>query len=346
MKSLPIAAALSLTLGTAAIGAEMTLPWPVSNNAVAVAQGPDGPTLYSFLGMGAGKTFRDILPLAAACPLKKGHCTALPAPPLPNGRIAGTAATVGGKIYLFGGYSVGEDGTEVSNPEALAFDPKSGQWEAKAPIPVPVDDSVSVTFQDRYVYLISGWHEDRNIANVQVFDTQENKWFDASPFPGTPVFGQAGAISGNKMVIADGVAVLGKKPDGHNLYGLVNEAWEGAIDAADPAHIVWRRLPPHPGKPAYRMAAVGSGNQALFAGGSENPYNYNGLGYDGAPSKPSARLFAYDVVAGQWIEFPNKKLASMDHRGMLAAGGKLYILGGMTGAQKVTDRIQVLDAPR
>ena len=344
MKSRFLTALLGLTFSLAATGGEMTLPWPVSDNAVALAEGPDGPTLYSFLGIGSGKSFRDIARFAASCPLKSGRCAALPDVPLPQGRLAGTAVMVGGKIYLFGGYSVSEDGTEVSNPEALAFDPNSGSWETKAPIPLPVDDSVSVAFRNRYVYLISGWHEDANTARVQVYDSVRNGWFEATPFPGTPVFGHAGAIVGNHLLVTDGVAVLGKKPDGHNRYGLVDEAWAGEIDPADPAKILWRRLPPHPGKPAYRMAAAASGNRVEFAGGAENPYNYNGIGYDGVPSAPSARRFAYDFAAAHWIELADKKLPSMDHRGMLAADGKLYILGGMVGGQEVTSRVQSLDA--
>jgi hypothetical protein len=324
----------------------MVLPAPVSNNAVALANGPDGPTLYSFLGLGAGKTWRDIRRSAAACALRAQRCAALPDVPVPQGRIAATAVTVGGRIYLFGGYSVAADGAETSNPETLIFDPMTGTWRSGAPIPVPVDDSVALSYGDRYVYLVSGWHDDGNVSRVQVYDTSADRWFEATPYPGTPVFGHAGGITGARLVIADGVAVLGRTPQGHHRYGLVAEAWAGEIDPADPARIAWKPLPPHPGRPAYRMAAAGEGARVLFAGGSENPYNYNGMGYDGKPSAPSARVFGYDFAAGRWVAYPDKPLASMDHRGLIAADGKLYILGGMVEGQQVTDRIQVLQAPR
>jgi hypothetical protein len=335
-----------LSLATTAAGAGMVLPEPVTNNAVALAKGPDGPTLYSFLGLGAGKTWRDIRRTAVACSLRTQRCVALPEVPVPQGRVGSTAASVGGKVYLFGGYSVAADGAETSNPETLIFDPVTGKWRSGAPIPVPVDDSVSLTYRDRYIYLVSGWHDEGNVRLVQVYDTAADRWFEATPYPGTPVFGQAGGITGGRLVVADGVAVLGLTPQGHHRYGLVDEAWAGAIDPADPARIAWTRLPPHPGRPAYRMAAAGEGGRVLFAGGSENPYNYNGMGYDGKPSEPSVRVFAYDFAAGRWVAYPDKPLASMDHRGLIAAGGKLYILGGMTQGQQVTDKIQVLPAPR
>ena len=321
------------------------MPEPVSNNAVALAYGPEGQTLYSFLGLGAGKTYRDIGRSASACSLRTHHCVALPDVPVPQGRLAATAATAGGKIYLFGGYSVTSDGSEVSNPETLIFDPMAGKWRSGAPIPVPVDDSVALAYQDRFIFLVSGWHDDGNVRHVQVYDCLADHWFEATPYPGTPVFGHAGGIVGGKLVVSDGVAVLGRTPEGHRRYGLIAEAWMGEVDPSNPARISWKRLPPHPGSPGYRMAATGEGARVLFAGGSEKPYNYNGLGYDGKPSPPSARLFAYDLGAEHWVTYPDKAAASMDHRGVLAADRKLYILGGMVAGQKVTDDIQVMEIP-
>lgn len=337
---------LLVSLATTAAGSKMILPEPVSNNAVAFAYGPDGPTLYSFLGLGAGKGYRDIRRSASACILRAGRCVALPDVPIAQGRLAATAAAAGGRIYLFGGYSVAQDGAEVSHPETLIFDPLSGHWRSGAPIPVPVDDSVALVYRDRFVYLVSGWHDDGNVRRVQVYDCAADHWFEATPYPGTPVFGHAGGITRGKLVIADGVAVLGITPEGHHRYGLVGEAWKGEIDPTNPARISWKRLPSHPGRPAYRMAAAGEGARVLFAGGSENPYNYNGMGYNGKPSDPSARLFAYDLGAKRWVSYPDKAVASMDHRGLIATGGKLYIVGGMTEGQRVTAKIQVMKAPR
>ncbi len=346
MKRLLLAGLVLAALSTRTAGAEMVLPEPVSNNAVALANGPAGPTLYSFLGLGAGKGYGDIRRSASACSLRTQRCVALPEVPVALGRLAATAATVGGKVYLFGGYSVAKDGAETSNPETLIFDPATGQWRSGAPIPIPVDDSAALTYRDRYVYLVSGWHDHGNVPNVQVYDSLTDHWFEATAYPGTPVFGHAGGVAEGQLVIADGVAVLGVTPEGHHRYGLVGQAWAGKIDPTDPARIAWTRLPPHPGRAAYRMAATGQGSRVLFAGGAENPYNYSGMGYDGKPSAPSARLFAYDFGTQRWVAYRDKPVASMDHRGLIAAGGKLYILGGMTANQQVTDRVQVIDAPR
>src|SRR5215475_1067231 len=134
MKRLLPAGLLFASLATAAAGAKLVLPEPISNNAVALAYGPEGPTIYSFLGLGAGKTYRDIRRSASACSLRAQHCVMLPQVPVSQGRLAATAASAGGKIYLFGGYSVTKGGAEVSNSEMLIFDPITNNWKFGAPI--------------------------------------------------------------------------------------------------------------------------------------------------------------------------------------------------------------------
>ena len=55
------------------------------------------------------------------------------------------------------------------------------------------------------------------------------------------------------------------------------------------------------------MAAAGvpQANGVLFVGGSENPYNYNGIGYDGQPSQPAAGGMFFDIDEQGWqvLEF-------------------------------------------
>jgi hypothetical protein len=42
-------------------------------------------------------------------------------------------------------------------------------------MPVPVDDDISLPYQSRYIYLISGWHNDGNVNLVQLYDTKTNQ---------------------------------------------------------------------------------------------------------------------------------------------------------------------------
>lgn len=299
------------------------------------------PRIYSFFGLGPGRTHADIGRAAFEYNGRRNVWMPLPDVPVDQGRLASVAAAAGGGIYLFGGYTVAADGHEVSTPDVLRFDPRARAYRQVAPMPTPVDDSVALVLDDRWVYLVSGWHQDRNVPLVQLYDSREDRWTSATDFPGAPVFGHAGAISGHDLLVCDGVRldVISSK----RTFTASPECWRGRIAAKDPTRIDWRRTDPHPGLPRYRMAAgfdPASGH-LLFLGGSENPYNYNGIGYDGRPSPASARAQAYDLVSGRWRELAPLPLASMDHRGLATLQDRHYLIGGMHDAQQVSAEVIV-----
>ncbi|MEO0441897.1 MAG: kelch repeat-containing protein [Pseudomonadota bacterium] len=320
--------------------AEFALPIPISNNAVAAAEGPDGPTLYSFNGLKSGKSWKDTSNAAFACIISIKDCEEIASVPVEEGRLASSAVTVAGKIYLFGGYTVAENGDEVSTPEVFAFDPQSNTYTRLADMPTPVDDMVALPYRGRYIYLVSGWHDEGNVSLVQLYDTQFDTWSMATEFPGKPVFGHAGGIANHSMIITDGVAVAGLV-DGKRKFAAAPFAWRGDIDPGDPKRITWRAIDAHPGGPQYRMAAMGDNDRGLilFAGGGDNPYNYDGIGYDGVPAKPTDRVFGYDLKADQWTELGKLAEPSMDHRALVKSGNDHYIIGGMGADQAVTARI-------
>lgn len=334
------------------------LPQPVSNNAVAaVASGRD---IYvvSLLGLGAGKTWRDTLPVAYQLRLGDPAWRRVPDVPGGAGRLAGVAVAVGGRILVIGGYTVAEDGSERSIETVHAYDPVTRTYRARRPMPVPVDDAVALVHADRYLYLVSGWHDLGNVNLVQVYDSQRDTWAQATPYPGAAVFGHAGGIVGDTMVIADGVEVEvdSAASAGKRRFVLSNEAYIGRIDASDHRRIHWHRLPPHPGLARYRMAATGTsklGGAVLFAGGSDNPYNYNGVGYNQVPSQPSDLVLALSLTERTWRLVGRLPVPTMDHRGLLElpgpgdgvgaeagrfagrSAGYFAIIGGMRAGQAV-----------
>jgi N-acetylneuraminic acid mutarotase len=93
------------------------------------------------------------------------------------------------------------------------------------------------------------------------------------------------------------------------------------------------------------MAAVGVDNavnksqQIVFAAGSDNPYNFNGIGYAGIPSQPSSDVFSWDIKAKKWLMLKSLDTKTMDHRGLLHVGNSLYILGGMLVNQQVSNKV-------
>jgi N-acetylneuraminic acid mutarotase len=329
-----------VSIGFAA-NAEVTcvpsLPVPHANNAV-TSLVVDGKTrIYSFAGLRGGKTWQDAS--KAAFEFTEGvGWKQIKDMPIPEGVLAASAEAINGKIYIFGGYTVAEDGSEKSTPQTLIYDPIVQKYTRGADMPTPVDDMVTFVYQDRYTYLVSGWHDVGNVSLVQIYDTKADIWLKGTDYPGTPVFGHAGGIVGNQFVIADGVAVVGKTEEGRRVFDTVNEGWMGTINPNDPTHISYRRLPQLPGRGHYRMAGFGDAkrNQVTFVGGTSTAYNYSGIGYDGSPAKASAHVFAWGFNEDTWIALKDKPTPSMDHRGAVQFEGNWWTVGGLDENRKVT----------
>lgn len=318
-----------------------SLPLAMANNATALITNDAGVTLYSFKGLEQGKTWRDTSLKAFALTAGADKWRTLSPVPDDLGQLAATAVGLKGKIYIFGGYTVGEDHSEVSVNTSYEYDPQTDAYQLIPEIPVAVDDAVSFTVGDRYIYLISGWHNSGNVNLSQVYDTVEKKWSQATPYPGSAVFGHAGAAVGSRFVICDGVEKI-VPLEGRHQYQAVGACFRGQVDPAKPLAIRWQRIAPHPGKPLYRMASGGYGGTQdwiIFVGGTDNPYNYDGMGYDGQPSKPSDLVMAYALDSGTWHQLGRLDRASMDHRSLLVSEGRFFIVGGMVGDQKVTDKV-------
>ena len=80
-----------------------------------------------------------------------------------------------------------------------------------------------------------------------------------------------------------------------------------------------------------------------FSGGTDNPYNYDGIGYDGRPSEPSPVTFAWSLRTSKWeVITENTPDPTMDHRGLLVTPAGLVIIGGMEKGQQVTSRVTVI----
>lgn len=316
------------------------MPSPVSNNAVVAVTSGKGEYLVSFAGLGEGLGHADTHALTYVFDARKAEWTEKAPVPGGVGRLAAVAVAAGDRAYVFGGYTVDADGSEASTPWVHSFDPFTGEFEERRPMPVPVDDAVAISYASRYIYLISGWHDLGNVNLVQRYDTQSDTWLQATPTPGRAVFGHSGGIVGNTIVYCDGVA-LAANVDRRRDFVPNNECYAGLIDAGDPRRIDWRAVPAHPGAPRYRMAAAGIDalNAVVFIGGSVNPYNFNGIGYNGVPSSPVTTLLRYDLGSREWSTQPSGADGTMDHRGLAGYRGQWLTLGGMLEGQRVTNRV-------
>ncbi len=330
------------------------LPAPVSNNAVAISHDEGGPKIFSFMGIGPKKTWDAVTSSTYELDPTTGKW--LEKRPVPGvaGRLAASAVALHDQVFIFGGYIVDAQGQEHTVSDLNVFVPVENRYYRGKDIPVPVDDAVVGLFRDRYIFLIGGWSsveaggKGGAVRNVQIYDTEKDTWMQATPIPGTPVFGAAGAILGDTIVYVDGAY---KNPIGSPKYIASRECWMGRIPNSrkgDITKIEWTNLPAHPGNARYRIAAGAALSEKkdpriYFSGGTDNPYNYNGIGYDGRPAEPSPVTFAFNFYTEEWEQgVEGNPEPTMDHRGLLVAREGLVIVGGMEKGQQVTAKVTVV----
>jgi len=319
------------------------LPEPVSNQLVMQTTVRGKSYLVSFAGLGEDKTAASSH--NKAWQLTEGNAMWQPVNAVPNqarksGRLAATGLAMANNFFIFSGYSVAADGVETTLTDSYRFSPITQTYTKLPDMPVPVDDSLAVSYQDRYIYLVSGWHNDGNVNLVQLFDNFSQKWQQATPFPGTPVFGLAGAAIGNQLLVCDGVKL--QHGDGKRSYAMENTCYLGTIDPKSALKINWQPIAHH-GQPArYRQSAIAVTHNdepmIAFIGGSENPYNFNGIGYNGTASEPSAAVYVYALKQQKWLK-ATPTTAVMDLRSLVSINGEIYSVGGMTAGQNVTPQL-------
>lgn len=331
-------------LGTTEPGVE-PLPEAVSNNAVAILKAHGNLELFSFMGIGAKKTWESVTNAAYELDASSGKAYAIHPVPGTAGRIGAMAIGAADRVFLFGGYVIYQGGG-MAVPDVNIYEPAHDRWLRGTDIPVPVGDSVIGVYRDRYIYLLGGHSNGGLTADVQVYDLDKSRWSKATSVPGTPVFGHAGAVVDDTIVYVDGART---NPSGNApRFVASDECWKGKIDHHDFRRIEWTKLPPHPGNARYRIAAGGSERDQMiyFSGGTDHPYDYTGIGYDGKPSEPSAVTFAFNLRSGKWQTInENTPDPTMDHRGLLVTPDNLVIIGGMEKGQQVTAKVQVVPKP-
>jgi N-acetylneuraminic acid mutarotase len=314
------------------------MPAAVSSNAVASLKG--GLELYSLMGVGPRKTWDDITNQVYILHLASGKWSDGRAVPGVAGRLGASAIGAKGHVFLFGGYVVDGQGTEITVADVNSYVPEDRRWYRAADIPVPVDSAVIGVNHDRYIYLVGGRSRNGPVNNVQVYDAEKNTWSQATPFPGTPVFGHAGGLADDAIVFVDGAK---KNTASGSPYVASDECWLGRIDRKDPNKIEWSKLPPHPGPARFGVVAGAGGGKILFSGGSASPHDFKGLDYAGKPIELSTVTFAYDVHGNRWETITEDTYdVRTDSRGILFTPVGSLIVGGMVKNTAVTARVMVL----
>jgi N-acetylneuraminic acid mutarotase len=338
---LALGAAILLSADASKIPA---MPAAVSSNAVASLKG--GVELFSMMGVGPRKTWDDITNQVYVLRLSSGKWSDGRSVPGVAGRLGAAAAGARGQVFLFGGYVVDAQGNEITVPDVNAYEPERQRWYRAADIPMPVDRAVIGVYRDRYIYLVGGKTKTGPVNNVQVYDAEKDSWGEATPLPGTPVFGHAGALADDAIVYVDGAK---KSSAAGPPYVASEECWLGRIDRKHPDKIDWTRLPPHPGPARFGIAggAAEREHKIFFSGGTATPHDFKGASYDGRPAEISTVTFAFNLHSKEWETITEDTYdPRMDGRGILDTPLGLVILGGMAKSQAVTARVTFVQKKR
>ncbi|HTT23976.1 MAG TPA: kelch repeat-containing protein [Candidatus Sulfotelmatobacter sp.] len=315
------------------------MPVAVTSNAVASLRG--GIEVYSMMGLGTKKTWDEVSNKMYELGLRSGKWIEGHAVPGVAGRLGASAVGVRGQVFLFGGYTIdGQEGETVVG-DVNSYLPQDHRWYRAEDIPVPVDSAVIGATHDRYIYLVGGRSRSGPVNNVQVYDVEKNAWSQATAFPGTPVFGHAGAIVDEVIVYVDGA----KKDSAGGKYVASDECWMGKLDHKDPNKIEWSKLPAHPGPGRFGIVA-GAGehdHRILFSGGTTVPHNYKGLDSEGKPAELSPVTFDFELHGNKWETITEDTYdVRADSRGIVFTPLGPLILGGTLKNSAVSARVLIL----
>ncbi len=309
------------------------MPEPVSNNAVTGAYVNGVPHMFSFSGIDSTKRWDGIHKRAFRYNTETDVWETIAELPSGTGRIAAGASTVKNKIYIMGGYEVFANGNERTLDEVHIYNPETNEYEPNGkPMPVPVDDHVQVVYKDSLIICVTGWSQNTNVRNVQIYNPALDEWRSGTQVPNSSsfkVFGASGSILGDTLYYKGGARIGSTFPRAFDLK-------KGYINPNDPSDIVWQSADANWSH--YRAACATINDVVKWFGGNSFTYNYDGLRYsNGEPSIPDGLTFVYNPMNG---EFNSSNLFPrvMDLRGLAQFGEELYFCGGMESGPKVTNK--------
>jgi hypothetical protein len=144
------------------------------------------------------------------------------------------AATVGGRIYVFGGY----DASTVVQNYNQEYDPVAGTVTDKTPMPTARQFLGAVAWQDTLIYVIGG-QSTGYYDIVEIYNPATDSWTNGTALPITNRSFAIG-ISGDTIYITGG----------YNSSAYVSATYIGVIDPVDPTVITWTAGPMIPTGPS------------------------------------------------------------------------------------------------
>jgi hypothetical protein len=144
------------------------------------------------------------------------------------------AASCGGKIYIFGGCNVDENGKTVNLADAYCYSPAKDRWKRISDLPQASRAQASATYLDRYIFLCGGYTatDEQSLSEeptfgfsseVMVYDTRSDRYFGASHM-------LARVMDSEALFIGKTLYVMGGEDKGHHrtdalAIGVVSCEW-------------------------------------------------------------------------------------------------------------------------
>ena len=230
------------------------------------------------------------------------------------------AATMNGKIYVFGGTGAMklEDMAGTLNT-SWEYDPAADAWKSLAAMPSKRTAGAAVAVGGK-IYVVGGSTDiaapdGRNltaglvVGTNETYDPATNRWESKKVMPTARNHPAIGVVNGK-------IYVIGGRIGANNIGGLVASNTD-VVEEYDPATDSWRAL--------NRMPTARSGhgwttyqNKIYIAGGEHRDYHIEGVLRD---------VEVFDPAANDWDKLP--ALPTARHGVNLAAyNGKLFVIGG------------------
>lgn len=311
-----------------------SMPLRIANNAVTHGADDLYDYVFSFGGIDSTKIHSGITKRSFRYTIGTDTWEEIEPLPFTLSNIASGASTVKNKIYIFGGYHVNDDDSEISSNEVIRYDPVTNSYLSNgAEIPVPIDDHVQCVWRDSLIYLVTGWSNTGNVPDVQIYNPELDTWSVGTPVPATNdyrAFGASGEIIGDTIYYYGGASMGFNFPAQKFLR-------KGVIDSENPTEITWTLEEDGPNT-LYRSAALKYENNVFWVGGSATSYNFNGIAYNGSGGvSPLTQIMRYDQTSGIWNTGEGAPYGVMDLRGIAQVSPTSWIIcGGMEEDQYVS----------
>ncbi|HKT33255.1 MAG TPA: kelch repeat-containing protein [Nitrospira sp.] len=217
------------------------------------------------------------------------------------------AATVGGKIYVVGGFEEPRLGNVLNfaiTPAVEAYDPTTDRWTVKAPMPVGLHH-VGIGAVGGRLYVIGGYKQSAlsvwgPVATVYAYDPAADAWTERAAMPTA-----RGALS---VTVHEGKL--------YAIGGYEGRANSAAVEVYDPVRNTWTTRAPLPTPRDHLASVTVSGKLYAIGGRLKGDYHRN-----------LSVTEVYDPAADKWSRATDLPTA---RSGITATevGGRVYVFGG------------------